>query len=88
MQITAQLDDSYAEKFDQLLHIKGLNQVQQLKEALGNYFAQELAAAQIQRQKQVWLDSGFIGCAEGSEDGSVNYKKYIGEYLDEKYPQH
>lgn len=32
-----------------------------------------------------FLESGFIGCGEGPADGSVNYKKYVAEYLDEKY---
>lgn len=38
------------------------------------------------QQKEVWRDSGFIGCFEGPEDLSSNYKKYLAETLDEKYP--
>ncbi len=34
---------------------------------------------------QALLKSDFIGCGEGPEDGSVNYKKYVSEYLDEKF---
>jgi hypothetical protein len=102
MQITAELDDSYAEKFDQLLRIKGLSQMQQLKEALDYYFLEELADVKVQSQKiekkqeitdnkgtlHDLLASDFVGCGEGPEDGSVNYKKYISEYLDEKYANH
>jgi len=32
------------------------------------------------------LDSDFVGCGEGPEDGSINYKKYVADYLDDKYP--
>ena len=31
-------------------------------------------------------ESGFIGCFEGSEDLSANYKNYVQDRLDEKYP--
>lgn len=48
--------------------------------------AAEIAIAR--RQKQLWRDSGLIGCFEGEEDLSTNYKKYIAEYLDKKFPQH
>lgn len=51
-----------------------------------NADAAEIAIAR--RQKQLWRDSGFIGCFEGEEDLSTNYKKYIAEYLDKKFPQH
>ncbi|OQX02735.1 MAG: hypothetical protein BWK73_41715, partial [Thiothrix lacustris] len=46
----------------------------------------EIAIAR--RQKQLWRDSGLIGCFEGEEDLSTNYKQYIAEYLDKKFPQH
>jgi hypothetical protein len=32
------------------------------------------------------LGSDFVGCGEGPEDGSINYKKYFADYLDDKYP--
>lgn len=32
------------------------------------------------------LASNFTGCAEGPEEGSVNYKKYVADYFDDKYP--
>ncbi len=41
--------------------------------------------ARARRQKQLWRDSGFIGCFEGEEDLSTNYKQYLAEYLDEKH---
>ncbi len=41
--------------------------------------------ARARRQKQLWRDSGLIGCFEGEEDLSINYKQHVAEYLDEKY---
>ena len=44
--------------------------------------------ARAKRQKQLWRDSGLIGCIkDGPEDLSVNYKQYVAESLDEKHPQ-
>ena len=37
---------------------------------------------------KAFLNSDFVGSLEGPEDLSVNYKKHITEYLDEKYPQY
>jgi len=49
--------------------------------------AAALRAGQPPKSKmQRLLESDFVGCAEGPEDGSVNYKKYVADYLDEKYP--
>ena len=49
--------------------------------------AQDLKlATEVDRQKQIWRSSGFIGGFSGPEDLSVNYKQYIREILDEKYP--
>jgi hypothetical protein len=41
--------------------------------------------ARARRQKQLWRDSGLIGCFEGEEDLSTNYKQHVADYLDEKY---
>jgi hypothetical protein len=44
--------------------------------------------ARARRQKQLWRESGLIGCFEGEEDLPINYKQHIADYLDKKYPQH
>jgi hypothetical protein len=44
--------------------------------------------ARARRQKQLWRESGFVGGFEGPEYLSTNYKQYLAEYLDRKYPQH
>lgn len=49
--------------------------------------AQELRDnTKAKRQKQIWLDSGFIGGFEGPEDLSSNYKQYLSDIMNEKYP--
>ena len=78
------------------------NDLQFLREALGNksitevlkYSLRQVAQdlrhqAEAKRQKEIWKKSGLIGCIKnGPEDLSTNYKKYVAEYLDEKYAHH
>ena len=48
--------------------------------------AQELRdRLRAKSQKQIWLDSGFIGCIDEAEDLSSNYKRYAGQAIDEKH---
>lgn len=44
--------------------------------------------ARARRQKQLWRESGLIGCFDGEEDLSTNYKQYLAEYLDKKFSHH
>ncbi len=37
------------------------------------------------KEKNQQLIKKLGGIGKGPEDGSVNYKKYVSEYLDEKY---
>lgn len=49
--------------------------------------AEELRdSSKAKHQKQVWLESGFVGGFEGPEDLSSNYKQHLTDILDEKYP--
>ena len=43
-------------------------------------------ATEVERQKQIWRSSGFLGGFTGSEESSANYKQGVREILDEKYP--
>lgn len=41
------------------------------------------------QQKQIWREIGLIGCIkDGPEELSTSYKRYVAEYLDQKYAQH
>ena len=49
--------------------------------------AQELRdKLRARSQKQIWLMSGFIGCIDGAEDLSTNYKHYLAEAFEENTP--
>ena len=44
--------------------------------------------AKLGDRMKALLASDYVGSFDGPEDLSVNYKQYVAEYLDEKYPQH
>jgi len=86
MRINARLEDSYEEKFLKIQQLENKSRTEILKEALDRYFAVELK----QLEEQALRDNQKIlamigGIASGSEDGSVQYKKYIKDYLNDKY---
>lgn len=87
MRINARLDDSFEEKFLQIQERKQKNRTEILKEALDKYFSdefrQEVSKTRRNNQKILELSAGVLS---GSEDSSTNYKKYVMERLDEKFP--
>ena len=87
MRINARLDDEYKEKFDEVQRHSGQTRTEILKEALDDYFQVEYNKvkqdALAKNRKIVEMIGGIF---DGPEDGSVNYKKYVMDYLDEKYP--
>ncbi len=89
MRINARLDDRYENNFIEVQQQTGKTRTEILKEALDQYFLAEHAQAEqdalANNRKIVELIGGI---AEGPEDGSVNHKKYIMDYLNEKYPDH
>jgi hypothetical protein len=89
MRINARLYDSYEEKFHLVSLINNKNRTEVLKEALDMYFAKLLE----NKKRNAWEKNQKIlamiaGIVSGPEDGSVNYKKYVAEYLDDKFPNH
>lgn len=87
MRINARLEDSYEEKFLHIQKSKNKNRTAILKEALDKYFTEELNQEEqnTQRNNQKILEM-IGGITSGPEDGSVNYKKYVMEYLNDKFP--
>jgi hypothetical protein len=87
MRINARLEDSYETKFRLVQQQEHKNRTDILKEALDEYFARKLQdderAAWEKNQRILKM---LAGIAEGPEDSSVNYIKYVQEYLDEKFP--
>ena len=84
MRINARLDEQSEQD---LLFIKektGETVTQIIKELLTEKAENLRVKHKPGSKMQALLKSDFVGCAEGPEDGSVNYKHYISEYLDEK----
>ena len=86
MRINARLEDSYEEKFLKIQQLENKSRTEILKEALDRYFADELK----QLEDQAWGNNQEIlamigGIATGPEDGSIQYKKDIQDFLNDKY---
>ena len=89
MRITARLDEESENNLELIQKMKGFRTITDVLK----YSLQEVANHLEQQAKpgdkmKAMLGSDFVGSFEGPEDLSVNYKKYVAEYLDEKYPQH
>lgn len=90
MRITARLDDETEGYIEKIKQLKGLQTVTDvLKFALKGTVQALEAEARPGDKMKAFLASSYVGSIEGSKDDlSTNYKKYVAEYLDEKYPQH
>ena len=82
MRITARIDDSYAHKLKAIQQVTNLNTTEIIKKALDLLY--EKTELTGKEKNQILLDK-LAGIGHGPEDGSVNYKKYVAEYLDEKF---
>lgn len=82
MRITARIDESYAQKLKTIQQITHLNTTEIIKQALDLLYEKTELTAKEKNQK---LLSKLAGIGNGPKDGSVNYKKYVAEYIDEKF---
>ncbi len=82
MRITARIDDSYEQKLKTIQQITHLNTTEIIKQALDLLYEKTELSGKEKNQKLLQM---LAGIGHGPEDGSVNYKKYVGEYLDEKF---
>ena len=85
LRINARLDEQAANDLKFLKETTHTNSTEVLKTAL-RFYAEHLWN-DAQRSRQVLMDSGLIGSFDGPEDLSANYKGYITEVIDEKYPE-
>ena len=89
MRITARLDEETERYLQKIRAVKGLETITDVLKFSLRETAENLEeGAKPGDQMKAFLASGFVGSFEGPEDLSTNYKQYISEYLDEKYPQH
>lgn len=82
MRITARIDESYAQKLKTIQQITHLNTTEIIKQALDLLYEKTELTAKEKNQR---LLSKLAGIGNGPKDGSVNYKKYVAEYIDEKF---
>lgn len=84
MCIDADLNEESAKDLQFLLDATTDNPSEVLQTALREYA--DRIRREAKAREQAWLECGFIGCGEGPEDLSAEYKNHMGSYLDEKYP--
>ena len=84
MRINARLEDEDVLKLEALKQLDQHTTTEIVKEAIDALYQQKLVHPQ--GSIRALLESDFVGCADGPEDGSVNYKQHVTEYLDEKHP--
>ena len=85
MRINARLDERSEENLEFIKQVTGESVTRIIKDLL-----EERARQLRQKNKpgskfKALLESDFVGCAEGPEDLSTNYKEYIYQGLKEKH---
>lgn len=82
MQINAQIDDSYQQKLAAIQQATQLDTAGIIKQALDLMYEKTALTGKEKNRKLLEL---LAGTGHGPADGSVNYKKYVADYLDEKF---
>ena len=82
MRITARIDKEYEHKLKTIQQITQLNTTEIIKQALDLLYEKIEVTG---KEKNQQLLKKLAGIGNGPEDGSVNYKKYVADYLDEKF---
>lgn len=89
LRINARLDEQTANDLQFLREALGAKSITEvLKVSLRRMAEDHRVRAKAKYQRKLLQESGLIGCIkDGAGDASVNYKKYVAECLDEKYPE-
>jgi predicted transcriptional regulator len=87
MRVNARLDDSYQAKIDYLVDAKHLTVSDVVRDAIDHYF-EAVKAEQARRLRGLDAIVGMAGSQGAPADLSTDYKKYVGQVVEEKYPQH
>jgi len=82
MRITARINDSYERKIKAIQEVTHLNTTDIIKQAIDLLYEKTEMSAKEKNQK---LLEKLSGIGHGSADGSVNYKKYVIDAIDEKF---
>jgi hypothetical protein len=86
MRINVRLDQEYASKLSYLMKATESTVSGVIKCAIDIYYA-DLQTRQA-KPEEIWKQSGFIGCAAGSETLSENYKDILGDLSATKHDHH
>ena len=82
MRITVRIDDSYEQKIKVIQQKTHLNTTDVIKQGIDLMYEKAESNA---KEKNRELLAKLAGIGHGPADGSVNYKRYIAEYIDEKF---
>lgn len=88
MRVNARLDDSYQAKIDFIIESRHSSVSDVVREAIDHYYEAVKAERARKRRSLDDLVGAFEGHPDTPADLSTNYKKYIGEIIEAKYPQH
>ncbi|SFF01956.1 hypothetical protein [Nitrosomonas sp. Nm166] len=82
MRITVRVDASYEQKIKAIQQRTHLNTTDVIKQAIDLLYEKAELSGKDKNRK---LLDKLSGIGHGPKDGSVNYKHYIAEYIDEKF---
>jgi hypothetical protein len=82
MRITVRVDDSYEQKIKIIQQRTHLNTTDVIKQAIDLLYEKAELSGKDKNRK---LLDKLSGIGHGPEDGSVNYKNCIAEYINEKF---
>ncbi len=82
MRINARLDEIHEQKLLAIQQATSLSTSEIIKQALDLLYERTTLSDKEKNRK---LLEKLSGIGHGPADGSVNYKKYVAEYLDEKF---
>jgi nucleoid-associated protein YejK len=85
MRINARLDEQSEKDLQFIKEQTGETVTQIIKELLADRANEIRQKQQPGSKMKALLESDFVGCAEGPEDLSVNYKDYLYQGLKEKH---
>ena len=82
MRINARLDKNHEQKLLAIQKATSLSTSEIIKQALDLLYEKTTLSDKEKNRK---LLEKLAGIGHGPADGSVNYKKYVAEYLDDKF---
>ena len=85
MRINARLDEQSEQNLEYIKQATGESVTQIIKDLLDKRAKELKQNSKAGSKFKALLESDFVGCAEGSEDLSVNYKDYLYQGLKEKH---